>query len=224
MATLYHWDLPQALQDGGGWAVRATAEHFAEYAAHVGEALGDLIEHWITVNEPWVVSILGYARRDQGTRACATGRRRCARPTTSLLAHGLALAALRGAATARASGSRSNLRADPPATGSEDDRAAALRMDGHLNRWFLDPVLRGAYPEDLRAHYERLFGPLDVVRRGDLRAISQPIDFLGVNYYQPERVAADPRRPPLGVEAAPPPARRRRRWAGRSTPTACTSC
>jgi beta-glucosidase len=79
-------------------------------------------------------------------------------------------------------------------------------MDGHLNRWFLDPVLRGAYPEDLRALYERLFGPLDVVRRGDLRTISAPIDFLGINYYQPERVAADPRRPPLGIKAAPRPA------------------
>jgi beta-glucosidase len=79
-------------------------------------------------------------------------------------------------------------------------------MDGHLNRWFLDPVLRGAYPEDLRAYYERLFGPLDVVRRGDLRTISAPLDFLGINYYQPERVAADPRRAPLGIKPAPRPA------------------
>jgi beta-glucosidase len=79
-------------------------------------------------------------------------------------------------------------------------------MDGHLNRWFLDPVLRGSYPEDLCDWYERRFGPLDVVRRGDLRAISAPLDYLGINYYQPERVAADPRHPPLGLKAAQRPA------------------
>ena len=205
VATLYHWDLPQALQVGGGWAVRDTAVRFGEYAAHAGEALGDLIEHWITVNEPWVVSILGYAHgtKAPGLRDWPTALRAAHHV---LLGHGFALRALRVALPSAQVGITLNPAPIHPATCSDEDRAAALRMDGHLNRWFLDPVLRGHYPEDLRAYYERLFGPLDVVRRGDLRTISAPLDFLGVNYYQPERVAADPRCAPLGVKAAPRPA------------------
>jgi beta-glucosidase len=205
VATLYHWDLPQALQDGGGWAVRDTSERFGEYAAHVGTALGDLIEHWITVNEPWVVSILGYAHgtKAPGLRDWPTALRAAHHV---LLGHGVALAALRAAVPGAQVGITLNPAPIHAATCSDEDRAAALRMDGHLNRWFLDPVLRGAYPEDLRAFYERLFGPLDVVRRGDMRTISAPIDFLGINYYQPERVAADPRCAPLGIKPAPRPA------------------
>jgi beta-glucosidase len=205
VATLYHWDLPQALQDGGGWAVRDTSERFGEYAAHVGTALGDLIEHWITVNEPWVVSILGYAHgtKAPGLRDWPTALRAAHHV---LLGHGVALAALRAAVPGAQVGITLNPAPIHAATCSDEDRAAALRMDGHLNRWFLDPVLRGAYPEDLRAYYERLFGPLDVVRRGDMRTISAPIDFLGINYYQPERVAADPRHAPLGIKPAPRPA------------------
>jgi beta-glucosidase len=202
VATLYHWDLPQALQDCGGWAVRSTPEHFGEYAAIVGEALGDLIAHWITVNEPWVVSILGYAH---GTKAPGLRDWPTALRATHhvLLAHGLAVQALRATLPGTEVGIALNPSPIHAATGSDDDRAAALRMDGHLNRWFLDPVLRGSYPEDLCDLYERRFGPLDAVRRGDLRTISAPIDFLGINYYQPERVAADPRHPPLGLKPAP---------------------
>ena len=90
VATLYHWDLPQALQDGGGWAARDTAERFAEYAALMASALGDVVAQWITHNEPWVVAFLGHARGDQGARACATGRRPCASSHHLLLSHGLA--------------------------------------------------------------------------------------------------------------------------------------
>jgi len=78
-----------------------------------------------------------------------------------------------------------------------DDPPAALRMDGYLNRWFLDPIFRGRYPEDMVEHYERRYGPFDVVRDGDLDAISQKLDFLGVNYYMPQRVRSDPTRQPL---------------------------
>src|SRR4051794_14762774 len=179
VATLYHWDLPQALQDGGGWAVRGSAEHFGEYAAHVGAALGDLIERWITINEPWVIAFSGYAHgtKAPGLRDWPTALRAAHHV---LLGHGLALEALRAVIPGAEVGITLNPAPIHPATGSDEDREAALRMDGHLNRWFLDPVLRGAYPEDLCAFYERRFGPLDAVRRGDMRMIAAPIDFLGV--------------------------------------------
>jgi beta-glucosidase len=196
VATLYHWDLPQARQAVGGWAARDTAERFAEYAALMGQSLGDVVDAWITHNEPWVVAFLGHAEgvKAPGIRDWPTALRAAHH---LLLSHGWAVQALGGA---RPVGITLNL-----APVRSDDPAAALRMDGYLNRWFLDPVLRGAYPSDMVEHYERRYGPLDVVRDGDLRAISARIDFLGINYYFPQRVRRDAARQPLELSPVLPP-------------------
>jgi beta-glucosidase len=195
VATLYHWDLPQARQAVGGWAARDTAERFAEYAALMGSELGDVVDAWITHNEPWVVAFLGHAEgiKAPGIRDWPTALRVSHH---LLLSHGWALEALKGKPT----GITLNL-----APVRSDDAAAALRMDGYLNRWFLDPVFRGRYPEDMVEHYERRYGPFDVVRDGDLDAISQRVDFLGVNYYMPQRVRPEPSRQPLELASVLPP-------------------
>jgi beta-glucosidase len=197
VATLYHWDLPQPLQDAGGWARRETAERFAEYAAHMARELGDLVTTWITHNEPWIVSFLGHAhgRFAPGIRDWATA---VAVSHHILLSHGLAIEALPGSA-----GITLNL-APVIAAGPGDEDAARI-YDGHLNRWFLDAVVHGSYPDDMLALYEEQLGPLDAIRDGDLATISRPIDFLGVNYYFPSRVRASASEEPLGVQAVPGP-------------------
>jgi beta-glucosidase len=192
VATLYHWDLPQARQAVGGWAARDTAERFAEYAAAMAEELGDVVDAWITHNEPWVVAFLGHAEgvKAPGIRDWPTALRVSHH---LLLSHGWAAQALRAKSDAPV-GITLNL-----GPVRSDDPAAALRMDGYMNRWFLDPLLRHRYPEDMVEHYARRYGPLDVVQDGDMRAIAQPLDFLGVNYYFPPRVRSDPARQPLEV-------------------------
>jgi beta-glucosidase len=203
IATLYHWDLPQALQDGGGWAARDTAQRFAEYATIVADELGDAVSQWITHNEPWVVAFLGHAEgiKAPGVRDWPTALRASHH---LLLSHGLALQALRASLGEMAEiGIAVNLFPVHPATSAPADREAARRMDGHLNRWFLDPLLRGAYPEDMVACYEALYGPPDSVRDGDLALIGAPIDFLGVNYYNPERIEAAPTTLPLQARRVP---------------------
>ena len=193
VATLYHWDLPQARQAVGGWSVRDTAERFAEYA---GLMAGELdVDAWITHNEPWVVAFLGHAEgtKAPGIRDWPTALRASHH---LLLSHGWAAQALQGASK----GITLNL-----APVRSDDRGAAARMDGYLNRWFLDPLFRGWYPEDMVELYERRYGPLDFVRPGDLDAISEPIDFLGINYYMPQRVRPDPSRQPLEISPVLPP-------------------
>jgi beta-glucosidase len=193
VATLYHWDLPQARQAVGGWSVRDTAERFAEYAALMGSELD--VDAWITHNEPWVIAFLGHAEgiKAPGIRDWPTALRASHH---LLLSHGLAAEALRG----KPVGITLNL-----APVRSDDPVAARRMDGYLNRWFLDPVFRGWYPEDMVEHYERRYGPFDVVRDGDLAVISRPIDFLGINYYNPQRVRSDPARQPLEISSVLPP-------------------
>jgi beta-glucosidase len=193
VATLNHWDLPQARQAVGGWAARDTAERFADYAALMAAELD--VGGWITHNEPWVVAFLGHAEgiKAPGIRDWPTALRASHH---LLLSHGLAAQALRGKPT----GITLNL-----APVRSDDPVAASRMDGYLNRWFLDPVFRGWYPEDMVEHYERRYGPFDVVRDGDLAVISAPIDFLGINYYFPQRVRSDPARQPLEISPVLPP-------------------
>jgi beta-glucosidase len=202
IATLYHWDLPQALQDAGGWAARDTAKRFADYAALVAGELGDVISEWITINEPWVVAFQGHAHgtkapgiRSWPTALCVSHH--------ALLAHGLGMQALRAAGASHRAGITLNLA--PVLSGGKmpGDGLAARRMDGHLNRWFLDPVLRGEYPEDMLGLYERRCGPLDWIEPGDLELIAERMDFLGVNYYAPIRVRADAWRDPIGVRQAP---------------------
>ncbi|HEY8552429.1 MAG TPA: GH1 family beta-glucosidase [Thermaerobacter sp.] len=204
VATLYHWDLPQALQDRGGWACRDTAERFAEYAATVARALGDGIRYWITLNEPWVVAFVGhlFGEHAPGIRSWAVA---LVVAHHQLVAHGLAVRALRAEGGRRFQvGITLDLTAVRPATDAAGDVAAAARFDGWRHRWFLDPVLRGAYPADLWPRLAGLWQPQRLVRPGDLELARAPLDFLGVNYYSPTLVRHDPQRRPLEVGTMPP--------------------
>ena len=189
LVTLYHWDLPQALQDEGGWSSREIVPRFLEYAQLVFDGLGDVADDWITHNEPWVTSFLGYAH---GTKA--PGMRdwpaaiRAAHHV--LLSHGEVVRAFRGSGRDGRIGITLDLTVARAGRDRDDDRAAARRLDGHHNRWFLDPILRGGYPADIVDLYEERFGPLDAIEPGDLETIAQPIDFLGVNFYRPNVVMA----------------------------------
>jgi beta-glucosidase len=203
IATLYHWDLPQALQDVGGWGSRETVHRFADYAALMADELGPGVSQWITHNEPWVVAFLGHAHgvKAPGLRDWPTALRVSHH---LLLSHGLARGALRAALPDARIGLSLNLAPARPSSDSAEDAAAARRMDGYMNRWFLDPLFRGGYPSDMVELYEGRFGRIDAVRDGDLDLISQPTDFLGVNYYSPQRVRHAPGLGPLELEPARP--------------------
>jgi beta-glucosidase len=187
LLTLYHWDLPQALEDAGGWTVRDTALRFAEYAVSVHDALGDRVPTWTTLNEPWCSAFLGYAdghhapgRREPGAAMRAAHH--------LLLGHGLATTELRSRGAERLGVTLNFTVADPADPGSAADVDAARRIDGLHNRLFLEPLVRGAYPADVVADTEHL-GWTDVVHDGDLATIAAPIELLGVNYYQGDAVA-----------------------------------
>ena len=186
VVTLYHWDLPQALEDDGGWLARETAERFAEYAGHVAGRLGDRVHTWITINEAAVVSTFGYAF---GTHAPGRALLFGSFPATHhvLLAHGLATQAIRAAAPGAAVGITHNLSPIVPATDSPEDLAAAAALDAIQNRTYMDPCLLGEYPT-----LEEVGIPVDrsCVKDGDLATIAAPLDVLGVNYYNPTRVRA----------------------------------
>ena len=189
--TLYHWDLPQPLEDEGGWVARDTVGRFSEYAGIVAEALSD-IGTWITINEPWCASWLGYGAgehapgiRDMGAAAAASHH--------LLLAHGEAVRVLRAAIPTAQIGIGLNLQPVRTASDHDEDRAAGRRVDGNMNRLFLEPLLRGSYPADMLDHYADRRPGFEVVADGDLEVISQPIDFLGVNFYSPKTVCAPTR-------------------------------
>ncbi|GIT81347.1 beta-glucosidase [Leifsonia sp. LS1] len=210
--TLYHWDLPQALEERGGWANRDTAYRFRDYALAVYDALGDRVDHWTTFNEPLCSSLIGYAAGEH-----APGRREPAAALAALhhqhLAHGLAAQAIREragfpATTAGDAGRAERLRlgitlnlttAVPNDPADPADLDAARRIDGLWNRMYLEPMLLGAYPadvlEDLSEHRFEQF-----VREGDLDVIAQPLDFLGVNHYHDDNVSGHP------LPAGTPPA------------------
>jgi len=178
-ATLYHWDLPQALQDEGGWPARATAEAFVEYADVVSRHLGDRVKSWMTLNEPWVVASLGYL---MGVHAPGHQNLDEMLPASHhlLLAHGWAVPVLRQNSPDADVGIVLNLGPQVPASPSAADRAAAWYFDGTTNRWYLDPISGRGYPADIVRSYQR---ELDYIQPGDMDAIATPIDFLGVNYY-----------------------------------------
>ncbi len=188
VATLYHWDLPQELEDAGGWPERATAERFAEYAALAADALGDRVKTWTTLNEPWCSAFLGY-----GSGVHAPGR---TDPVAALraahhlnLGHGLAVQALRDRLPAAAQCSVTlNIHHVRPLTATEGDADAVRRIDALANRVFTGPMLQGAYPEDLLKDTAGLTD-WSFVKDGDLEQINQPLDFLGVNYYTPTVVS-----------------------------------
>jgi beta-glucosidase len=185
--TLYHWDLPQALEEKGGWANRDTAYRFVEYADDVYSALGDRVRHWTTFNEPFCSSLLGY-----GAGVHAPGRQEPAAAVAAVhhqhLAHGLAVNALRSRG-AEQLGITLNLSNSIPRDSQDPvDLDAARRFDSLQNRIFLDPILRGSYPEDSQRDLAP-FGLQDLIRPGDLEIISAPLDFLGVNHYHDDLIS-----------------------------------
>jgi len=182
IATLYHWDLPQELEDAGGWANRDTAQAFARYAAKVAETLGDRIHLWTTLNEPWCAAYLGYA-----SGVHAPGRTNGADALAAVhhlnLAHGLATQAIRAQLPEAQVSVTHNLHVIHPADpGSADDLDIVRRLDALGNRAFLGPELEGAYPDDLLADTARVTD-WGFVHEGDLKDIHQPLDLLGINYY-----------------------------------------
>lgn len=180
-ATLYHWDLPQPLEDAGGWPNRATADAFLPYVEAVTRRLGDRVKHWITLNEPWCSAFLGYQigvhapGRTSFSDALAAAH-------TLLLAHGKAVPIIRRNSPDAQVGITLNLAQTYPATESEADQAAARRYDGYANRWFLDPLYGRGYPEDML----QLYGDMvPETEQQDFEIISPKTDFLGLNYYTP---------------------------------------
>ncbi|QNP61954.1 GH1 family beta-glucosidase [Streptomyces genisteinicus] len=189
VATLYHWDLPQELEDAGGWPERVTAERFAAYAELAAEALGDRVTTWTTLNEPWCSAFLGY-----GSGVHAPGR---TDPVAALraahhlnLGHGRAVQALRAALPSASQVSVTlNVHHVRPLTASDADADAVRRIDALANRIFTGPMFHGAYPDDL---LEDTAGLTDwsFVHDGDTATARRPLDFLGVNYYTPTVVSA----------------------------------
>ena len=192
MVTLYHWDLPQPLEDAGGWAERDTVSRFAEFAAVVAEALGPDVDKWITLNEPWCSAWLGY-----GSGHHAPGKQDIGLALAAhhhlLVAHGEATAAIRAAVPGANVGISLNLQPVRPATDHPDDVAAARRVDGNHNRIYTGPLFGAAYPADMVEHYRSYRPGLRVIRDGDLATIARPIDFIGINYYSPATVADESR-------------------------------
>ncbi|WP_221584981.1 GH1 family beta-glucosidase [Microbacterium sp. G2-8] len=206
--TLYHWDMPQALEERGGWTSRDTVDRFVEYALTMHDALGDRVDIWTTLNEPWCSSFLSYT-----AGAHAPGRQSVHDGLLAshhlLLAHGRTISELRARDPELDLGITLNLTVAEPADPSDAaDRDAARRIDGQFNRWFLDPILRGSFPQDIVEDIRRVDAPavdafVAAVRPGDLDTISQPLDFLGVNYYHGEFVGGRPAETaPAGDQAA----------------------
>jgi beta-glucosidase len=182
LVTLYHWDLPQPLEDAGGWPVRDTAYRFAEFARLVVEQLGGLATDWVTLNEPWCSAFLGY-----GNGAHAPGRtdyRAAVAAAHHLnLAHGLAVAAIRATSPSALVGITNIVTDIVPRSDSAEDAAAVVRLDAVSNRVFLDPVYLGGYSADVLSTLEP-FGLASVVQPGDQEIIAVPTDFVGINHYQ----------------------------------------
>lgn len=190
--TLFHWDLPQALQDRGGWTAPETVEAFARYARIMAEELGDGVGRWITHNEPWVTAFLGH--RDGVFAPAMTGWKTALRVGHNLLlSHGRAARAIREALGSANVGIALDCR---PSTAADESAIEANRyFDGFRNRWFFDPVFGKGYPEDLVQIYTargHLPGGIDgLIADGDLDVIAAPVDFLGLNYYTTLTISAD---------------------------------
>ncbi|HUH06695.1 MAG TPA: GH1 family beta-glucosidase [Egibacteraceae bacterium] len=208
--TLYHWDLPQALQDDGGWAERGIVERFARYAEIVYEALSDRVSFWTTLNEPWCSSYLSYYSGEHapGLRDEPSALRALHH---LLLSHGRAMEVMRASGpSTNQVGITLNLWTTRPASDSPEDAAAAQRLDGLFNRAFLDPLFNAEYPDELMRVCEEA-GQTHHILEHDLKTIAAPLDFLGVNYYSGTVVRSDPdgqiaQGPGLaGISAVAPP-------------------
>ncbi|WP_199424951.1 GH1 family beta-glucosidase [Actinotalea solisilvae] len=203
--TLYHWDLPQWMEDRGGWTSRDVVGHFADYTTAVHGALGDRVKHWITLNEPWCSAFLGYKGGQH-----APGRQEPQAAVSAvhhlLLAHGAAVRVLRTDPTATVGITLNMTVADPADPGSAEDAAAAYRVDGQQNRVFAEPLFTGEYPQDVVEAFASAGTHLPV-QDGDLEAIAAPLDFLGLNYYQGCAISARPAPPDELMPGEPPLAR-----------------
>ena len=188
--TLYHWDLPQALEDKGGWNSRATSERFAEYAHLMAEKFGDRVKNWTTLNEPFCSAWLGYL---YGVMAPGIKDLQTAINASHhlLLGHGLATQAIRSVASDLRVGIVLNL--TPAIPLNEKDELAAKYADGFDNRWYADPVFKGSYPQDIVEG----FGKEVPIHAGDMQSISAPLDFLGINFYTRQTVTLDESAKPL---------------------------
>ena len=177
--TLYHWDLPQALQDKGGWPARDIVDAFVEYADLVSRVLGDRVKNWITFNEPWVSAFVGYY---YGAHAPGhkSQHEALAAAHHLLLSHGNAVPVIRRNSPGSNVGITLNLTPQVPASPSVADRDAANWVDGHINRWFLDPLVGRGYPQDMVNAYG---DEMAFVQAGDMETLSVPVDFIGINYY-----------------------------------------
>lgn len=200
--TLYHWDLPVALQDRGGWNERDTVNAFVEFAATMGRHLGDRVEHWITHNEPWCTAMHGHL---EGVHAPGQRDLKVALQASHhvLLSHGLSVHALRANVANARVGIALSLHPLTPASDRREDHEAMVRHDGLRNRWFLDPLYGRGYPQDV---WQRCGASAPAVAEGDLAAIAARTDFLGVNYYFPETVADAPGNGMLDLRVVAPPA------------------
>jgi beta-glucosidase len=200
--TLYHWDLPQALQDEGGWANREIVGAFTDYATTCVRALGDRVKNWIVFNEPWVFTFLGYITgiHAPGITDRATGLKAMHNVT---LAQASAVRAMRALGTPEAIGTAFSMSASYPSSESEEDRAAAERHHAFANDWFLRPAMRGEYP---RAYLdqEKALAEMDV-RPGDMDAVRAPLDFIGINLYTRTVVGYNPDEKYLGIRQLPLP-------------------
>ena len=199
--TLYHWDLPQALQDEGGWANRETAQRFAEYCATVVDHLGDRVKRWLIFNEPWVFTVLGYLAgiHPPGLRDASTALR-----TTHVvnLAQGLAARAMRATGKVEGLGTAFSMGGVYPASDSDEDRAAAERFHRFNNVWFLEPALTGRYPDAYAGGTDPArFG----VEPGDMDIVKTDFDYIGINLYTRSVVANAPNDANLGARAVPVP-------------------
>jgi beta-glucosidase len=193
--TLYHWDLPQALEDRGGWTARETVEAFAEYAEVVVRRLGDRVSRWLTINEPWVVAWVGYGSSMLPTPVLPNAPGRTSQRDALaalhhlLMAHGRSVEIVRREAPGATVGIAVNMAHVYPASNSQRDLRAAAEADGHTHRWILDALYKGRYPGDM---LDRFRDDLPVITDGDLRLIAAPTDFLAVNNYSRAVVAAAP--------------------------------
>lgn len=214
--TLYHWDLPQALQDEGGWPQRSTAEAFVEYADVVSRHLGDRVKHWMTHNEPWCIAFLSHqiGEHAPGWQDWPAALRAAHHV---LLSHGWAVPVIRRNCPTAEVGIVLNFEPAEPASPSAADFQAARRREGYFSRWFLDPLYGRHYPADMVAEYEAagyLPNSLDFVAPGDYDAIAVKTDFLGVNYYTRVVARAEeaPDNLPQTVFAAPAAERTEMGW------------
>ena len=200
--TLYHWDLPQPLQDdGGGWLNPRTVDAFAHYTETVCRQLGDRVRHWTTLNEPWTFCWWGYGLGEDAPGLTLGAEGALLASHHALLAHGKAVPIIRANVQDASVGIVLDMnRVDAPGDDPED-KAAARRFDGAQNRWYLDALFHGRYPDDMLDVFSNVFD------RHDITEANQPLDYLGVNYYRRSVIAAGDDMPPLDIRRIDPPGR-----------------